>query len=59
MKKFNRAAAITERDQALSILDSSLNRLASVYQRCYQSKGKGALLVYASIIIMIQKMKGL
>ncbi|MFP4349998.1 MAG: hypothetical protein ACOCWY_05335 [Thermodesulfobacteriota bacterium] len=51
MKKFNREAAISERDQALSILDSNLNRLASLYEKCYQSKGKGALLVYASIII--------
>ncbi len=51
MKKFNREAAITERDQALSILDSDLNRLASLYERCYQKKGKGALLVFASVII--------
>lgn len=51
MKKYNREAAISERHEALSILDSNSDRLSSLYERCYQSKGKGALLVYAGIII--------
>jgi len=51
MKKFNREAAISERDEALSILDSNLTRLSSLYEKCYQAKGKGVLLVFASSII--------
>ena len=43
--------AIKERDQALSILDLKLEELSIIYKTCYQSMGKGALLVYAEDII--------
>ncbi len=44
-------SAFSERDQALSILDLKLDKLSKVYEECYLSKGKGALLVYADRII--------
>ncbi len=44
-------SATNERDQALSILDSNLNKLSKLYKECYLSMGKGALLVYAQDVI--------
>lgn len=44
-------SAINERDQALSILDSSLIKLSTLYKECYLSMGRGALLVYAQDVI--------
>ena len=44
-------SATNERDQALSILDSNLNKLSKLYKECYLSMGKGALLVYAQDVL--------
>jgi hypothetical protein len=44
-------SAISQRDQALSILDSNLAQLTKLYKECYLSMGRGALLVYASDVI--------
>ncbi len=44
-------SAISQRDQALSILDSHLAQLSKLYKECYLSKGRGALLVYARDVI--------
>ena len=44
-------SAITQRDQALSILDTNLTQLSKLYKECYRSMGRGALLVYASDVI--------
>lgn len=44
-------SAITQRDQALSILDSKLTLLSKLYKECYLSMGRGALLVYARNVI--------
>ncbi len=44
-------SAISQRDQALSILDSKLIKLSKLYKECYLSMGRGALLVYASDVI--------
>ncbi len=44
-------SATDERDQALSILDASLNKLSKLYKECYLTMGKGALLLYAQDII--------
>jgi hypothetical protein len=43
--------AISQRDQALSILDSKLRQLSKLYKECYLSIGRGALLVYANDVI--------
>ena len=42
---------IEERDQALSILNSKLRKLSTLYKECYLSQGRGALLVYTQNII--------
>ena len=44
-------SAITQRDQAISILDSKLTLLSKLYKECYLSMGRGALLVYARNVI--------
>lgn len=44
-------SAETQRDQAITILDSNLIKLSTLYKRCYLSMGRGALLVYASDVI--------
>lgn len=51
MELSNNMSAITQRDQALSILDSELTQLSKLYKECYLLKGRGALLVYASDVI--------
>jgi hypothetical protein len=43
--------AETQRDQALSILDSKLKKLSKLYKECYLSSGRGAIMVYASDVI--------
>ena len=40
-------SATTERDTALSILDSNLQKISKVCKECYLSVGRGALLIYA------------
>lgn len=44
-------SAITQRDQAISILDSKLTLFSKLYKECYLSMGRGALLVYARNVI--------
>jgi hypothetical protein len=44
-------SAESQRDQALSILDSRLAKLSKLYKECYLSSGRGALMVYASDLI--------
>ncbi len=41
-------SAISQRDQALSILELNLTNLSKLYKECYLSMRRGALLVYAS-----------
>ena len=41
-------SAFSQRDQALAVFDSNLAKLSELYGECYPSKGRGALLVYAS-----------
>ena len=43
--------ATSQRDKALSVLDSNLTQLSKLYKECYLSMGRGALLVYASDVI--------
>ncbi len=40
-------SATTERDTALAILDSNLQKISKVCKECYLSVGRGALLIYA------------
>ena len=47
----NNVSAISQRNQALSILDSNLGQLSKLYRECYLSLGRGALLVYATDVI--------
>lgn len=47
----NTMSAITQRDQALAILDAQLKPLSKLYKECYLSQGRGALLLYASDVI--------
>ena len=51
MELSDNMSAITQRDQALSILDSELTLLSKLYKECYLSMGRGALLVYAKDVI--------
>ena len=44
-------SANSQRDQALSILESNLTKLTKLYNECYRSMKRGALLVYARDII--------
>ena len=44
-------SAESQRDQALSILDSRLAKLSRLYKECHLSYGRGALMVYASDVI--------
>jgi len=44
-------SAISQRDQALSILDSNLKKLSNLYKECYLSMRRGVLIVYASDVI--------
>lgn len=44
-------SAITQRDQALSILDTQLKQLSKLYKECYLSNGRGALLLYARDVV--------
>ena len=44
-------SAYSQRDQALSILESNLTKLSKLYKECCLSMKRGALLVYASDII--------
>ena len=44
-------SAEKQRDQAILILDSHLAKLSKLYKESYLSKGKGALLVYATDVI--------
>ena len=44
----NTMSAITQRDKALSVLDSNLVQLSKLYKECFLSMGRGAMLVYAS-----------
>ena len=43
--------AESQRDKALSILNSRLAQLSKLYKECYLSSGRGALMVYASDVI--------
>ncbi len=51
MELSSNMSAITQRDQALSILDSNIPLLSELYEECCLSMGRGALLVYARNII--------
>ena len=44
-------SATSQRDKALSVLDSNLTQLSKLYKECYLSMGRGALLVYANDVI--------
>lgn len=44
-------SAEKQRDQAILILDSNLAKLSKLYKESYLSKGKGALLIYATDVI--------
>jgi hypothetical protein len=44
-------SAIAQRDKALSVLDSNLAQLSSLYKECFLAIGRGAMLIYASDII--------
>ena len=44
-------SAITQRDKALSVLDSNLAQLSTLYKECFLAMGRGAMLIYASDII--------
>lgn len=44
-------SAISQRDTALSVLDSNLDQLSKLYKECFLAMGRGALLVYASAVI--------
>ena len=44
-------SAISQRDNALSILDSNLEQLSKQYKECFLSMGRGAMLIYASSVI--------
>ena len=44
-------SAERQRDQALSVLEKNMTKLSRLYNKCYLSIGRGALLVYASDII--------
>lgn len=41
-------SATNERDQAITILHKSLSELSILYRQCFDSMGKGALLVYTT-----------
>jgi len=47
-------SAITQRDQAISILGENLKSLTRLYKECYLSMGRGAMLVYASDVIAMR-----
>lgn len=44
-------SAIAQRDKALSVLDSNLEQLSSLYKECVLAIGRGAMLIHASDII--------
>lgn len=44
-------SAITQRDQAIAILNENLKPITQLYKECYLSRGRGALLVYARDVI--------
>ena len=44
-------SAITQRDEALSVLDSILAQLSTLFKECFLAMGRGAMLIYASDII--------
>jgi hypothetical protein len=44
-------SAIAQRDKALSVLDSNLVQLSSLYKECFLAMGRGAMIVYAIDII--------
>jgi hypothetical protein len=41
----------TQKDKALSVLDSNLAQLSTIYKECFLAMGRGAMLIYASDII--------
>ena len=51
MELSDNTSAISQRDQALLILDSKIRQLSKLYKECYLSIGRGALLVYANDVI--------
>jgi hypothetical protein len=38
---------VTERERALSILESQMNEISVVFKRCHLSSGRGVLLLYS------------
>lgn len=38
---------VTEREQALSILESQMNEISALFKRCYLSSGRGVLLLHS------------
>ncbi len=44
-------SATNERDQAISVLSNNLSKLSSLYRQCFDSMGKGALLVYTTNVV--------
>ncbi|MDZ7700246.1 MAG: hypothetical protein U5R49_26070 [Deltaproteobacteria bacterium] len=44
-------SAITQRDKAISILDSKSAYLSKLYRECFLEMGRGAMLIYASDVI--------
>lgn len=47
----NIMSMISQRDKAVSIINSNLGQLSSLYKECFLEMGRGAMLVYASDVI--------
>lgn len=46
---------VTERERALSILESQMNEISVVFKRCYLSSGRGVLLLYSQDVKLSNK----
>jgi hypothetical protein len=46
---------VTERERALSILESQMNEISVLFKRCYLSSGRGVLLLYAQDVKLSNK----
>jgi hypothetical protein len=46
---------VTERERALSILESQMNEISVLFKRCYLSSGRGVLLLYSQDVKLSNK----
>jgi hypothetical protein len=46
---------VTERERALSILESQINEISVLFKRCYLSSGRGVLLLYSQDVKLSNK----